>query len=296
MKKVMQSRAFILIWLPVFLTLLTGCRQSETKELSLSQPPLFLFAYNEEAPLEIKESAVDEQDGVTIHVHALSYTVPGNQRVEAYLAKPLGPGPFPGILMLHGQGADRDQLLNLAKRLAEKGMASLLITAHFGPTGRWEDREKFIEVIIKLRRAIDLLVTRPEVDPDRVGYLGFDDGADAGAVLAGVDKRLKAYVLMSGRARIGAWTSRYAPQENREEYIELMSWIDPVNYVGQAAPAALFFQHGNLDVEVPLREAQILTQAGSQPKRVDFYDAYHVLPGTAYDDAIEWLDEQLGGG
>lgn len=295
MKKVMMFKGIILTWLIVLSALVAGCQKSKTGELSYSQPPLYLFDYDQQAPLEVKESAVDEQDGAIIHVHALSYAVPGNQRVNAYLVKPLGPGPFPGIIMLHGQGADRSQLLNLANRLAQKGMASLLVTANFGPTGRWEDREKFVEVIIKLRRAIDLLATRPEVDSDRLGYLGFDDGANAGAVLAGVDERLKAYVLMSGRARIGTNTSKYAPEENREKYIEMMSLIDPINYVGQVAPAALFFQIGSRDTATSQQEAHVLAQAASQPKQMEIYDAYHVLPGRAYDDAIEWLYKQLGG-
>ena len=124
-----------------------------------------------------------------------------------------------------------------------------------------------------------------------------DDALDrrdgAGAILAGVDKRLKAYVSMSGRARISTWTSQYAPQENRERYTDLMSSIDPIDYIGPAAPAAIFFQNGSYEGYIPEAEARALHEAGSDPKQIKWYDSYEVLPGQAHDEAAEWLSRQL---
>jgi dienelactone hydrolase len=291
MEKKMLRHSFALGWLIIFLTLLAGCRSTATP--SANQPPSFLFDYDQQAPLAVFEKAVDGQDWAILHVHDLSYAVLDGQRVKAYLVKPVGAGPFPGLLILHGAGSDRDQFLNRARLLAKKGMVSLLVTANFDPRGKTEDREKFIQFIVKLRRAVDLLAARPEVDPNRLGFIGFGNGADAGAVLAGVDMRLKAYVLMSGRARISTWTSLYAPEESRERYRDLMASIDPINYIGQAAPAAIFFQNGRHEGSIPEQEARALQRAGSEPKQVQWYDSYEVLPGQAHDDAAEWLHQQL---
>ena len=55
-----------------------------------------------------------------------------------------------------------------------------------------QDREEQIQLIIDLRRAIDLLMIRPDVDPERIAYLGVSYGGAMGGVLAGIDHRLKA--------------------------------------------------------------------------------------------------------
>ena len=41
------------------------------------------------------------------------------------------------------------------------------------------------------------LIARDDVDPERLGYVGHSLGATWGGALAGVEKRVKAFVLMS---------------------------------------------------------------------------------------------------
>ena len=41
-----------------------------------------------------------------------------------------------------------------------------------------QDREEQIQLIIDLRRAIDLLMARPDVDPERIAYLGVSYGGE----------------------------------------------------------------------------------------------------------------------
>jgi len=55
-----------------------------------------------------------------------------------------------------------------------------------------------VQTVIDLRRAVDVVLSRPGVDPKRIGFVGHSFGATWGGVLAGVEKRIKAYVLMAG--------------------------------------------------------------------------------------------------
>ena len=49
-----------------------------------------------------------------------------------------------------------------------------------------------------MRRGADLLLARPDVDPRRLAFVGHSYNATVGAILAGVDRRFKAFVLMAG--------------------------------------------------------------------------------------------------
>ena len=62
------------------------------------------------------------------------------------------------------------------------------------------DREAYIQAVVDLRRGMDLLLARSDVDPKRLAYVGHSYGAQWGSILSGVDKRMKATVLMVGVA------------------------------------------------------------------------------------------------
>lgn len=52
--------------------------------------------------------------------------------------------------------------------------------------------------MVDLRRGVDLLRARADVDPNRIAYVGHSAGAHWDAILSGVDRRLKTVVLMAG--------------------------------------------------------------------------------------------------
>lgn len=76
----------------------------------------------------------------------------------------------------------------------------MLIDAPFSRTGESKrdfdstvtkpeyDRDIYIQTVVDLRRGVDLLLSRSDVDPKRIGFLGYSFGAHAGAILAGVEK------------------------------------------------------------------------------------------------------------
>ena len=58
----------------------------------------------------------------------------------------------------------------------------------------------FRDSIIDAEQVLDWILSRPELDPSRIGILGISMGAMRGAVLAGIDPRVKASVLVLGGA------------------------------------------------------------------------------------------------
>jgi hypothetical protein len=73
-----------------------------------------------------------------------------------------------------------------------------------------------------------------------------------------------------------------------------MESIEPIYYVGHAAPSALFFQNARYDSSVTEEDALAYQAAGSEPKKVQWYDSGHGLPTQAYLDMVNWLSEQIG--
>ncbi|HEY0554834.1 MAG TPA: alpha/beta fold hydrolase [Thermoanaerobaculia bacterium] len=173
-----------------------------------AEPDPRLFAYDAGAPLDLQEAGTERRGDVRIV--DLSYASPLGGRVPAYLVLPPGAGRHPAVLFLHpGQGSRStfvDEAVSLAK---ERGFVSLTISAPVlrpenqgqrkgNPWNPEVSRKEQIQAVVDLRRGFDLLVSRPEVDAQRLAYVGHSLGATVGGTLAGIEKRPVAFVLMAG--------------------------------------------------------------------------------------------------
>ena len=151
-----------------------------------------------------------------------------------------------------------------------------------------------IESVVEVRRAVDLLRSLPYVDKTRLGFVGWSSGARTGAVLAGVEHRIKAFDLLAGGAAPVSFYLQRAPKDIRGELEGQLIKTDPLRYISHAAPSALFFQDGRNDDVVPRGALVRLAGAGSEPKELRFYDSKHVPNSKAWADSRRWLDDHLG--
>jgi dienelactone hydrolase len=268
-----------------------------------------LFAYDEEAPLDIQEVSRRREEGVT--VIDLSYASPKGGRVPATLVVPNGSGPFAGMIYQHGMPATRQHLIPGAVIYARMGAIVILIDAPFARpehgsaeplTFTEQDRREQIQLIIDLRRAVDLLLSRSDVDPQRLAYVGISYGGAMGGLLAGVENRIKGYVLQVGDGGLVThftgvedrdwWQAK--PEEVRRQWVAWMWPIEPIHYVACANPAELLFQNGTLDRAVPPADALRYQEAGSEPKTILRYENGHGLGVAAGRDQAEWLSKVIG--
>lgn len=293
-------------------TLLAACgaAPATTPTATPPQADLLAFDYDASKPLDVQVENSEKREGVT--VQTLAYASPEGGRVPATLIVPDGKGPFAGMLFMHGAPGDRQRMIPEAEDLARRGTVSLLIDAPFSRGDRKggnpirfdeQDRKEQIQLIVDLRRAVDLLVARPDVDPKRLGYLGISFGGAMGGLLAGVEKRLTAFALVVGD---GGLVSHFTgaddtdgpvqqmPKDRISRWLGLMEPIEPIRFVGRAAPAHLLFQNGHQDQLVPPADGKAYQEAGSEPKTVMWYDAGHGLNKQAVQDRHRWLAEKLG--
>lgn len=98
---------------------------------------------------------------------------------------------------------------------------------------------------------IDLLSSFDNVDTNRIAYVGHSLGVAWGGVLAGVEKRIQAYVLMAGDSRFSKWlqesdhplATKARNSLPEEIFAGLVSTLDPleaVHYIKHAAPASVY--------------------------------------------------------
>jgi dienelactone hydrolase len=267
-----------------------------------------LFEYDDGSTVAITENSVKQDVGYTFH--DISYPSPKGGDVPAYLLVPEGAGPFAGVILMHGSDGSRRTMLFLAEYLIQTGAVVLTISAPAAriPGRDWItftplDRDEQIQLIVDLRRGVDLLTQHEKVDPARIGYVGYSYGAAMGGLLAGVEPRIRAYGLMVGDGGLvhhfmengePAGGFQRVDPEARQRWLEAMEPIEPIYYVSHAAPSALFFQNARRDESVTEADALAYQAAGSEPKRVEWYDSGHDLPDQAYADVIRWLGEQIG--
>jgi dienelactone hydrolase len=255
------------------------------------------FDYDPSVPLDVREAGSSVQRDA--RVVDLSYAAPGGSRVPAFLVLPQRPGPLPAVIAQPGGFGGRDSGLFEAAELARHGLAVLTID---GPQARVPrtrfactsaDVEEFRRYVVELRRGIDLLQSRPEVDGSRLGYTGFSFGAEVGGALVGVDHRLKAVALQSGSGRLSTvW--RGACSRAPKRMWTAFRRLDPINFIARARPAALLIQNGRYDGTFPRAEVLALHRTASRPKTVRWYASRHTLPAAASYARDAFLARALG--
>jgi len=270
------------------------------------------FDYDKKASLGFKELGVESRGDVLIH--DITFISPKGGLVPAYLVTPKGSGPFAAVVWGHwywdnSEMRNRKEFLEEAIVLASAGVVSLLPDGPVARPGFVSDKDPLspkhatdmLQSVVDMRRGIDLLLSRKDVDPKRLAYVGHSYGAIVGAFLSGVDRRAKAYVLMAGplsdevnlkSAEYRAYRDKVGP-EKFDAYFEGYKWLDEGKYVSHAAPAFVFMQFATQERFLTPERVKLYDPYVSEPKRMKFYDAPHALNAEARRDRIAFLVEQL---
>jgi cephalosporin-C deacetylase-like acetyl esterase len=264
-----------------------------------------LLAYRK-LPTKLSVRGREKRDGALIL--DVTFASLSGGRTAAYLVAPARKqkAKSPAMLFVHwyepeSKYSNRTQFLDEAVVLAGSGAVSLLIETMwsdpkwFPRRKREDDFDHSVQQLKDLRRALDVLLTQPGVDRERVAYAGHDFGAMYGAVLPAVDKRVKVYALQAGTGAFPNWYL-YGPKmdaESRARFVARFQPLDPVTNIGAASPAPVLFQFGRSDPHVPVPNAEAFYAAARQPKKILWYDAGHGLNPQAVADRIAWLKEQL---
>ena len=190
----------------------------------------------------------------------------GDHQIPATLTFPLkGEGPFPAVVMLHGNGSNRHEAGGgydlMAPKFAENGIASLRID-YIGNGDSQTDyleftHEKGVEDALK---AYDPLLTLPEVDKERIGVMGWSQGGGIALVAASRQAGFKSVLTWAGANYDGTIDeAAYETAKKDGFYLSESGWRDPL----KLSPAYFEVLKAFIVADaVPLIEAPILAING----------------------------------
>jgi dienelactone hydrolase len=273
--------------------------------------PTSRFEYDHSASLDVRELSVETRgEAILRDVTFRGVDLP----VKAYVVTPVdavtaakSKRPNAGLLYVHWLGepatTNRTEFLNEALALAGQGVVSVLVDAMWSQPKWYENRTpeddyaNSVRQVIELRRAMDLLLAQPTVDPERIGFVGHDFGAMYGAVMGGVDQRARTYVLMAGTPHFIDWMLFARKPKDLPSYRTQLAPLDPVKFVSSLAPAPVFFQFAGTDEYVSATAAAEFFGAASPRKQMVTYKAGHDLhTAEVATDRIAWLMRELAPG
>jgi uncharacterized protein len=219
---------------------------------------------------------------------------------------------LPAILIQHGYGAEKSDLLPLASSLVAQGFITLLPDAwghgeRFPTSGpNWMTQisaDFFMEVVRHtvddMRQAFDYLRDLPGVNAENVLAGGFSMGAIAALVYGTEDERVAGVISASGSPLTDLLPVRLfgsAPPTAEAE-----AWAqahDAAAHIAALAPKPLLIQHGRADDMVPVAGALRLYEAAkplyaAHPDHLKLmlYPHTHLVSEQQMHDAVDWVAE-----
>jgi dienelactone hydrolase len=233
----------------------------------------------------------------------------GGEQVCGMLHLP-GRTPAPGIIMCHGFTGHKAETHRLFVKAARELASHGLVALRFDFRGSGDSGGDFREMTVSREiedagAALDFLVGRPEVKPERVGALGLSLGGCVAACLAGRDARVKALVLWAAVAHPGRIGDRLLPEFGDSDVVDMQGWgigrafvediasIQPLKEVASYCGPSLVV-HGSNDETVPSSDAldyRVALGGGCRLHLVQGAD--HVFSALGYEAEVIGLSRDF---
>jgi dienelactone hydrolase len=287
--------------------------------------------YDPSAPLNITLGETTElnkdtpEKGYTIT--RFTFDAYQGEKIPTLLALPMNRSgkKLPVVVFLHGIGQNKNFLKEITAPFNQVGFAFVCFDQYTQGERKLREKKTFLsgleafrqrpaKTINETRRLIDYLLTRPDIDPQRIYLVGASYGAVTGSTVMARDKRLRAGIMVYGGGDFNKLLDSYAnhlgvavalglidgknldpekpplpkltPSQERKVGLVLgcikpivrylLGVADPIHYVSRIAPTPVYFQNGEHDVLVPAAAGKALQDAAGEPKKITWYDSDHV--------------------
>ncbi len=273
-----------------------------------------LFDYDRGVPLEYQSEAFPRKvEGVRVLGASLRGVDGG--RVNMVVMEPVaGRGRHPAVIYQHGGGQTMLTYFPEAVAMARAGAIAVIPDPPAAVEGRTGDmrrmdagqvRDWYVRVLVAQRRVLDWLAARGDVDMTRVAYVGHSYGGMAGAILAAVEPRIMAYVLIGPAASAARhvaespssywreWRAlRSAEQLGKDR--EVIAAVDPLRYAGEGKGRPKLVQCEKWEVD-PSLDCEDLAKALARPAELRMYETDHAFSDyRAGLDRMAFVGRQLG--
>jgi carboxymethylenebutenolidase len=223
----------------------------------------------------------------------VTFSGPDGINLQGYYTQPQGEGPFPAVLLVHEFFGINQDIVKKADLLAEQGFAVLAADAYRGNTTRLISRAAWLvistpeqRISADLQAAFRYLAELPQVDPQRIGSVGFCFGGTQVMRLATQVSGIAATVIFYGSGPI--------------------SDPDALGVMDQGGPVLGIY--GENDRSIPVRAVfgfEQAMQARGVPNRISIYPGVgHAFVNTetiaqsgpaqdAWTEMLNFLNQEL---
>jgi eukaryotic-like serine/threonine-protein kinase len=257
-----------------------------------------LYEYDR-TPLNTKVESVDSSSADWIHQRVSIDAAYGGERelVNVVLPRRHGP-PYQSVVFFPGSNAIFETTYGniysaMMGFLVTSGRA-LVIPVYKGTYERRDGlvttqpdqtiayRDHVVMWAKDLRRAVDYLSSRADLDSTKFSFFGISWGGRMGPLMLAVEPRFRAGILYVGGLSMAA---------QRPE-------VEPFNFLSQVKVPVLML-NGKNDQFFPIATSQkpLFDHLGSRPdqKRHSLYEGGHFVPRTQLiSETLRWLDLYLG--
>lgn len=272
---------------------------------------LQFYQYDKDIPLELRKVERIETDEY-IREKVVFIGV-NNSKVVGYLATPkAGKPPYPCVLQMHGLTVSKSDFWQeeyhlgelVTKGLLSAGYAVLALDMPYHGERSFENnfestyvtlftkgwgyriRDMVVQSTIEYRRAIDYLETRPDIDANKIGAIGYSLGSVITFILTGIDERIKTSVVCATAV------IKPRPFFPPEEYL---SGFAPQTFLRSFKDRPILILAANKDdFNCTVQEAnQLYNLIDGDNKKLIFYNSGHKLPPEHCPVAVDWFKEHL---
>lgn len=264
------------------------------------------YGYDAEIPLKDSVYTVHRTD--SFEEISIAYHSVHGKKVTGLLSLPKNAtAPLPVVILMHGLGDHKavDYVAFGNELFLKNGYAVLRldISDHgdrkgdvydfdlTGPYKHWT-RNVISQTVFDLRRAVDFIETRKELDAHRIGYYGISLGGIIGTIFCGVEERIKVPIIALAGGQMNLLYEEGALSQDAKDFVSI---IEPLNFVKNIAPRPFLMLNAKNDEIVPPLMSTLLFNKAEAPKEIIWYDAKHrdAPLETIYGDGLNWFNKYL---
>lgn len=189
------------------------------------------------------------------------------------------------IIMQHGYKSTRKELLNEAEMMHRHGYGALITSVRAHDYSEGELISLGIYEMADMQAWYDYLITRDDIDPERIGILGNSYGGMLSIEYASKNENIKAVVANSAFSSMKdtvATSVKHFTGLPEFPFVPLivfwsetdtgikMEEIDTTKWIPNISPRPVFLMQGGADEVISPESGQILYDAAKEPKELWF--------------------------
>lgn len=256
---------------------------------------------------------VNEESGYSVSLIRVQWR--WNDPIDLWLIKPKGVKKPPLILYLYGYPSDTEIFKNpkWQEFTTEGGFAAAgfvtSLTGHRYHDIAWkhwfvsELQQCLAESAHDVQMTLDYLVSRGDLDMDRVGVFGQLSGASVAILAAAADPRIKVLDVLDPWGDWPTWMEKspFVPRSERADYVKpdflaKIASLEPIDWMPKVQAKKFRLQQREFENETPLPSKEKLQGGVPAGATVAYYktaDEFASAVGKGGEKSLDWIRAEL---